>query len=161
MIRKIAVSVFVSGLLLTGCRTGKDINQSNQKENTSSESQAAVNYSIAKNYFVKSSARTVSKLKIESEDQFNELFGMATTMGEAGKPTPVDFSKQFVIAVIMPESDVATLIEPVSLNNTSKNELTFHYRLTVGNKQSFTSIPFCAIIVNKEDNGNVIFKESK
>lgn len=161
MIKQITVTVFVAGLLLTGCRTGKDANQSNQQEKSSSESQATVNYTIAKNYFVKSSARTVSKLKIETEEQFNEVFGMATTMGDAGKPTPIDFSKQFVIAVILPESEVATLIEPVSLNNTSKNELTFNYRLTVGNKQSFTSVPFCAIIVNKADNGNVIFKESK
>lgn len=159
MIKQIVVSVVVSGILFTSCHTGKEVSHSTAQNK--STSLTSVTYTVAKNYFAKSSTRSVSQLKIESEDQFNELFGMATTMGEAGKPTPVDFSKQFVIAVIMPESDVATLIEPVSLNNTSKNELTFNYRLTVGNKQSFTSIPFCAIIVNKENNGNVNFKESK
>lgn len=61
-----------------------------------------VPYTLAKNYFVKNSYpdKNLHMLKITSEVQFDEIFGMAALMGEAAKPTPIDFSKTFVIALI-------------------------------------------------------------
>ena len=37
--------------------------------------------------------------KITTEEEFNKLFGMATIMGKDGKPTAIDFTKQFVLGV--------------------------------------------------------------
>ena len=35
---------------------------------------------------------------------------MATTKGKDGKPTAIDFTKQFVLAIVLPETDFATEI---------------------------------------------------
>lgn len=61
-----------------------------------------VPYTLAKNYFVRSDYpdRNLHMLKIESQEKFNSIFGMAPLMGDDGMPTDIDFSKSFVIALI-------------------------------------------------------------
>jgi hypothetical protein len=99
--------------------------------------------------------------KIETAEKFNEIFGMATKMGKDGKPTEIDFSKQYVIAVILPETDLSTNVSPISLLKNTKNEITLNYKSVVGQKQSWTSRPNFAIIIDKKENGNVTLKEIK
>ena len=52
-----------------------------------------VSYILAANYFVKNTVNQLDNPKIETAEKFNEIFGMATTMGKEGKPTEIDFSK--------------------------------------------------------------------
>lgn len=61
-----------------------------------------VPYTLAKNYFVRSDYPdgNLHMLKIESQEKFNSIFGMAPLMGDDGMPTDIDFSKSFVIALI-------------------------------------------------------------
>ena len=70
-------------------------------------------FEVAKNYFFKNDQVIPEYPKIVSEEEFTKLFGMATTMGEDGKPTAIDFTKQFVLAIVLPETDFATEINPV------------------------------------------------
>ena len=72
-----------------------------------------VAFGIAKNYFFKNDLDILpASPKITTEENFNKLFGMATTMGKDGKPTSIDFSKQFVLVIVLPVTDIATEINP-------------------------------------------------
>ncbi len=115
----------------------------------------------AKNYFVRNDAPKLDNPKIETAEKFNEIFGMATTMGDEGKPTEIDFQKQYVIAVILPETDLTTAIYPISLQKDDEGKITFFYKTTVGQKQSYTTVPSLVIIVDKTENGTVELKEQK
>ena len=77
-------------------------------------------------YFFKNGQEIPADPKIDSEEEFSALFGMAAVMGKDGMPTPVDFSKEFVIAVVKPVTDQFTELSPVSLQM-SDGELVFTY----------------------------------
>ncbi len=112
-------------------------------------------YTLAKNYFVKNTFTGVlSNPKISTEAEFNTIFGMATTMGADGKPTSIDFSSQYVIAVIAPKTDTAkTLIaEKLVKDGTA---MVLNYSISTGQKQSFVSQPFLLLVVNNEYTGDV------
>ena len=118
-------------------------------------------FCVAKNYFVKNTVEKLDNPKIETADKFHEIFGMATTMGQDGKPTEIDFTKQYVIAVLLPETDLLTTVEPVSLQRDKAGEITLTYKSVVGHKQSFTTKPNFVIIVDKVEYGNITLKEIK
>ncbi|MGE5365153.1 MAG: hypothetical protein ACM3SM_13570, partial [Bacteroidota bacterium] len=66
-----------------------------------------------------------------------------------------------VIAVILPETDYTTTIEPVSLQKNGNGEITFTYKSIVGQKQTYTIRPNIAIIVDRTENGNIFLKGIK
>lgn len=80
-------------------------------------------------------------------------------MGAGGKPTPIDFSTQYVIAVIKSATANKTQLSPVSLKTTADGNIEFTYKIETGEKQSFTSKPSLAIIVDKTHDGNVVLVE--
>lgn len=118
-------------------------------------------YTIAKRYFVKNTVgpQSLKSPKIETEEKFNEYFGAATVMGKDGKPTPINFAKQYVIAVITGDTDFATEIKPLSLKRENK-QIVLSYQLKVGAKQSFTSSPVLILIVDKKETGDVILQQT-
>jgi hypothetical protein len=120
-----------------------------------------INFTVLKNYFVKNTVIKLDNPKIESAEKFNQIFGMATTMGKDGKPSDVDFSKQYIIAVIMSETKFATSLQIISLRKNSQNQIKFNYKLAIGQKQSFSSRPFIAIAVDKSESGIIILEETK
>jgi hypothetical protein len=70
-------------------------------------------------------------------------------MGENGKPTSIDFSKQFVLAVVLPVTDIDTEICPLEIEE--KNDSLFYsYEVKSGQKQSFSIQPASVIIVDKK-----------
>ena len=133
--------------------TGEETQNETKKTN--------ISFTLAKNYFVKNNVKKLDNPKIATAEKFNEIFGMATTMGKDSKPTEIDFSKQYVIAVILPETDLSTNINPISLLKNTENEITLNYKSVVGKKQSFTTLPNFAIIIDKKETGNVTLKEIK
>ena len=108
-----------------------------------------VAFEEAKNYFFKNDQTIPASPKITSEEEFHKLFGMATTMGKDGKPTPIDFSRQFVLAIVHPVTDVATEIVPVKVM-VKRDTLFYDYELKVGEKQSFSIQPVSIIILDKK-----------
>ena len=72
---------------------------------------------------------------------------MAAHMG--GMPTNVNWNKQFVIALVMPETKRATSINPVAVKVTDNNCLVFSYQVKKGDKLSHTMVPFTAVAVDK------------
>ena len=123
-------------------------------------------FEVAKNYFIKNDQAIPASSKITTEEEFNKLFGMATTMGERllvgdgtsgmdGKPTEIDFSKQFVLAIVLPVTDIATEITPVKLE-AKGDSLFFTYDVKTGEKQSFTIQPFSIIILDRKFENNKV-----
>jgi hypothetical protein len=166
MKREIIALATVTGLLFTACQNSpKNSNSKNQKpvsvETQQKTELTDIAFRVAKNYFVKNTVEKLDNPKIETAEKFNEIFGMATTMGNDGKPTEIDFSKQYVIAVLLPETDLLTTVEPVSLQMNETGDITLTYQSVVGQKQPFTTKPNFAIIVDKTKNGNITLNEIK
>lgn len=110
----------------------------------------AVPYELAKNYFISNTLENSEPLvAIGDEQTFNEYFGMATIMGKDGQPTPIDFNKDFVICISVPTTDVASTISVESLVQNPYSTLALNYRVTRGEKQSYSTHPFELLIVSK------------
>ena len=109
-----------------------------------------VSFEVAKNYFFKNGKDILpANPKITTEEEFSKLFGMATTMSKDGKPTPIDFGKQFVLAVVLPVTDFETEINPVKVEEKG-DSLFYSYEVKIGEKQSFSIQPISIIILDKK-----------
>ena len=127
----------------------------------SSEASNEVTFEVAKNYFFKNGQEIPASPKITTAEDFGKLFGMATTMGEDGKPTPIDFSKHFVLAIVHPVTDYATEIKPVKV--TEKGDSLFYtFEVNKGEKQTYSIKPISIIILDKKyENKEVVLLEDK
>ena len=120
---------------------------------------AEIPYKEAKNYFVKNNVEsTIEVSKFENQQDFDQVFGMATTMGENGKPTPIDFSKEFVVAQIEDPSTQKVELKPISIRKNA-NILEIKYRKILGKDQSYTSQPAMILIIDNKYKGDVNFVE--
>ena len=169
---------FVVLLTMTACT-------SNSKVATDvNEGSSEVTFEEAKNYFFKNGRSSeshpslledgrvasdegkandqqiLSSPKITTEEEFNKLFGMATVMGKDGKPTAIDFTKQFALAIVLPVTDMATEITPVKVEAKS-DSLFYTYEVKTGEKQTYSIQPVSIIILDKqyEDNEIVLNEE--
>ncbi|SEO18465.1 hypothetical protein SAMN05216436_1443 [bacterium A37T11] len=121
-----------------------------------------VPYTLANHYFVKNNVAKVDHPKIADEKTFHEVFGAAAVMGDGGNPTPIDFNKQYAVAIVLDETDVATAIEDISVHkNTGSGQVEVNYKVKTGEKQSFTTRPTAILIINKAHEGEVLLKEIK
>ena len=70
-----------------------------------------VPYAFARGYFFRNDVSDeLLPNKITSQEELLQYFGMATVMGENGKPTEIDFEKSFVVPIVFPETDQETSI---------------------------------------------------
>jgi hypothetical protein len=109
-----------------------------------------INYVVAKNYFFNNNAVMPSDPLVTSIQVFDELFGAAAFMGKDGEPTNIDFSKQSVIAVVLPETSEETDIKPQTLIK-DKNKIQFTYKVIKGKQMTYTIRPMLLIVVAKKD----------
>lgn len=125
---------------------------------------SGIKYQEARNYFVNSNAPQQTSTKITSQQEFDRFFGMATTMAKDGKPTKVDFTKQFVVPIILPVTDQATEIKDVKIKKSKSagagDNLLVTYRVDRGEHRSFSIQP-CRILIldNQWKNSDVEVKE--
>lgn len=115
----------------------------------SCEHSADIPFEEVKNYFFRNVADIPESPVIDSSEQFEELFGAAAFMGKDGQPTPIDFNKEFVIAVVNPVTDCLTELAAESLQKVD-GELVFTYRETIGEQQSWTMRPILLIKVDRQ-----------
>lgn len=137
------VALVASAVSLSACRA---------KEDATAQS---VPYQVADRYFVNNNLTALPPLKITTQSEFDRCFGMATVMGPGGTPTPVDFSRQFVIAVTQPVTDRATELTARSLRRSADGRLLLTYRLKQGERRSYTIRPLLMVIVDKKYEGEV------
>jgi len=153
---KLSIYTFFSSLLIfISCQNQKTTSHAASQES----GEVNISYAIAQNYFVKNTFEGLDNPKITTQENFEKVFGMATTMGPEGKPSPIDFTKQYVIAVILPESNKQTSIEPISLSKNNKNEIVLDYKIHQGPEQSFTTVSHLLLIVDTVHEGAVILHE--
>ena len=161
---KIVVLTVATSLLFTACQSSSTTSGENKNAKTEqpvSKAEKNIAFIVAKNYFANNTLTKLDRPKIETADRFNAAFGMATTMGKDGRPTEIDFNKQYVIAIILPETDLATNIEAVSLQKVENGDIVLSYRVITGQKQSYKIRPNLAVVVDKANNGNVRLNEVK
>lgn len=115
-----------------------------------SQEKKIIPFTIAKNYFVNNTFQNsdIQFFKILSIEELNKVMGMATVMGANGRPTNIDFKKQFAIAVIHYESDTMTELIPSKLFLQGKRNLIFEYRKRLGEKMTYIAKPFMLILVD-------------
>lgn len=119
-----------------------------------------VEYKIAKNYFIKNDVNGVVPDKITTQSEFEKYFGMATTMGPDGTPTPIDFSKEYVIVADYNPSVRDVILSPASLT-LKEGVLNLEYKAEEGEESGFTSRPFLMIIVANGIQGEVTLSQVK
>ncbi|WP_157492894.1 hypothetical protein [Echinicola pacifica] len=160
MMKSMIIAALAIGVVLTSCENTKKTEEVTETE-TGTEMAAhhseakEVTYKVAEKYFIKNDAGEVSQVKFETAEEFNSVFGMATVMGEGGKPTAIDFENEYVIAVVMPATNKATKLEPVSLMEDDHGHLTFSYEAIDGEEQTHSIKPVLLVIVDKDHNGEV------
>lgn len=118
-------------------------------------------YTLAKNYFVRNDF-DASKLltpKITTQEAFEKIFGMATVMGAEGKPTPIDFSEQFVIAVILPVSNKSVELKVQQLLQ-DHDQITLRYTQHNGQDGPMKVQAFLLLIVDKKYDRNVVVEQA-
>ncbi len=108
-----------------------------------------IKYTTLENYFVRNDVdcSKQQRLIINNKAEFEKYFGMAAHMG--GLPTEVNWNKQFVIALVLPETKRATSIYPVNVKTTDNNILVFSYLVKKGDNMSHKMVPFIAVAVDK------------
>ncbi|MBQ4002704.1 MAG: hypothetical protein II600_01875 [Bacteroidaceae bacterium] len=107
-----------------------------------------VDFCEVRNYFVRNDAVLSASPKICSQAQFDQIFGAAAVMGKGGEPTAVDFERQFVVPLVLPETDFATTVEPLEV--TREGDVLFcTFAVTRGERQSFTVRPFALMAIDR------------
>lgn len=139
---------------LVACTANKPT--SAEKKQVSNE----VPFTVAEHYFFNNGQEIPANPKITSEETFKKLFGMAAVMGANGKPTDIDFTKQFVLAVVCPLTDVYTEIKPLKVEEKG-DTLYYHFDVTTGEKQSSTMRPLSLIILDKKYENKEVFLINK
>lgn len=105
-------------------------------------------YKKAEHYFLRNDTdRRNVPVKITTPQEFNRHFGMAAVMG--GQPTAIDFGRQFVIAVVLPETNHSTTIRPGALADEG-GALKLEYGVSVAPEENtWTAVPLSLLVVDK------------
>ena len=111
-----------------------------------------VPFTTLENYFVRNDVdcSKMQRLIFDNKQDFEGYFGMAAYMG--GLPTEVNWNKQYVVAVILPETNRATSVNPVNVKATDNNCLVFSYNVKKDDKMSHKIVPFTAVAIDKAAN---------
>jgi len=119
-----------------------------------------VSFTEAERYFVNNTYNNteIDELKIDTQAEFDRVFGMAAVMGEDGTPTSIDFAKEYVLAVIGRVTDKKTTIKANHVF-VQDGKVVLKYRLDEGEKLSYTIHPNLIIILDRKYEGTVVFKK--
>ena len=128
--------LLAAGMLTASCATGN----------------RAVSYSEARNYFFRNDAKQPTELLIIcSQAELEQYFGEAAFMGKGGEPTKIDFSKQFVVAKVLPVTSHSTNISLRRIERSSDNHLTLVWHIAVNDTpQSYSMQPMKLVVLDKK-----------
>lgn len=128
-------------LLCCQCTTSKELRQAKKGAKTT-------HFVTLNNYFVRNDVdcRRQQRLVIDSKREFDAYFGPAAIMG--GQPTDINWNEQFVIAILLPETNKATMVTPMEVKQSPGNVI-FKYQVNRGRKTSYSLVPFAAVALNR------------
>ena len=107
-----------------------------------------VPYTTLENYYVRNDVdcSKQQRLILDNKADFEGFFGMAATMG--GLPTDINWNKQYVVALILPETNRMTTITPVDVRQDG-DKVVVCYKVDRGEKTTYTMVPFTAVALDK------------
>ncbi len=108
----------------------------------------AVPFTELKNYYVRNDidCSHVQRLILDNEQDFKGFFGEAAVMG--GLPTDINWKKQFVIAVLLPETNRPTMVTPLEVKR-NDHSIIMKYQVNRGAKTTYTLVPFTAVALDR------------
>lgn len=126
----------------------------------STSSTSNIPHAMAERYFVKNTVKdgSILLMRFVSQEKLDEYFGLATVMGQNGKPTPIDFEKQYAIAIIHPSTDNDVTFSAYNLQET-EDRIVVNYKINKGQKQSYTSRPYLLFVVDKKYSKDIRFNK--
>lgn len=166
---KIKVFATMLGATLIGvsCQSNSNSGSSTEQDSTAVDSLAETPYqggveipfTEAQRYFVNNTYNNteIDELKIDTQEEFDRIFGMAAVMGEDGTPTSIDFAKEYVLAIIGKVTDKKTVIKADHLWQQGA-DIVLDYHIEEGDKLSYTLHPSLLVVVNRQYAGNTVFK---
>ena len=124
----------------------------------STNSNSSIPYTKAERYFVKNTVKdgSILLMRFVNQEKFDEYFGTAAVMGQNGKPTPIDFDKQYVIAIIHPSTENDVSFSSYNLQET-EDRIVVNYKIKKGREQSYTSRPYLLLVVDQKYSKNIRF----
>ena len=150
------MAIIVMMLVLSAC-SGKVANLSQNETPAPKE----VSFEVAKHYFLNRGQEIPGNPKITTQEEFSKLFGMAAVMGKDGMPTKIDFSKQFVVALVRPITNIEEEIIPVKVEEIG-DTLRYTYEIKTGEEQSYSMQPLSIIILDKQyENKEIILNNEE
>lgn len=135
------MAIIAVALMCVQCTTSKELRQAKKGAKS-------VPYTVLENYHVRNNidGSKPHRLIIDNERDFNAFFGPAAIMG--GLPTDINWKKQFVVAILLPETNKPTMVTPMDVKQSPGN-IIFKYQVNRGRKTSYTLIPFAAVALNR------------
>ena len=111
-------------------------------EDTKLKESVNINYEVAKGYFVKNtfSVQLPTPIILANKAALDSIMGMAATMGANGKPTDFDFSREYAIVFIYPETDSSVVLNPGSLE-LKADTVKLSVSIETGVKQTYRIVP--------------------
>ena len=110
----------------------------------------SVAYTVLNNYYHNNNAPLPSSPLITTQKEFDEQFGTAAYMGKGGLPTKVNFKRQAVLAIVLPQTNKTTVIDSVSVKVTGANQLTLAYTVHEGAERGYTTQPMQLMAIDKK-----------
>lgn len=159
--KKQLVIAFVSLCFICSCSKSSNVpHQKNTDHQLPTNETADIPFEIASHYFIKNTAynKDLTSTVISDSIKFDSIFGVAAVMGPGGVPKPIDFKTKFVVALIDAESDRSPSFDILTIEKDQKGEVIVNYEYNQSEeKQSFTTRPCSIIVLDKKQEGNVIF----
>ena len=133
------ITLLAAGMLTASCATDNH----------------AVSFSEARNYFFRNDAKQPTELLIiHSQAELEQYFGEAAFMGKGGEPTKIDFSKQFVVAKVLPVTNHLTNISLQRIERSGDKRLTLVWHIAVKpTPQSYSMQPMKLVVLDKKYEG--------
>lgn len=153
-------SLILSSLVISCDTTKKKADKAiEDKEIETLDKETDISYIKANRYFVNNTIenKQVEYLKITTQKDLDQYFGLSPVMGKNGEPTKIDFKKSFVLAIIGQETDKETTFDIVSLKE-KQNSVELKYRIKQDvNSRDYTIHPFEMIVVDNAYNKDIHF----
>lgn len=137
----IILSLATVALLCCQCTTSKELRKAQKGAKS-------VPFTVLQNYYVRNDVPVdkTQHLVLDNQQDFEAFFGAAALMG--GMPTDINWKKQYVIAIVLPETSRITNFIPKDVKQSPGNVI-YYYQLNRGHNTSYRQVPFSAIALNR------------
>jgi len=144
--KKLALILSLGALLMLCCQCA-----SSRQLRQAQKGAKPVQFETLENYYVRNDVdcSKLQRLIIDNAQDFDAFFGPAAIMG--GQPTDINWKRQFVIAVLLPETNRPTMVTPLEVKQ-NEHSIIMKYQVNRGNKTSYSLVPFTAIALDRPKN---------